>query len=396
MSASSSGILSSGTSGTLAASSLSLSSTSSQLVTSSGNAHKATISVPTPAQNTVFTLSDPGVSAVSVMTAGGDGTVHPAIAYQFPSSVYAGFGPIGSASAVNAPQFNVQGTDGVPSVIAFQTSGTRPYLLNVSTPGQVTTVSLPDPGASSANIVLTAGAQTITGALTLSSAVAANGGVTFAGIAGSTPTTLTNYCEFTHSTNWSGPLAATAANIAVTVIGRLVSLDFVTLNHAGNSTAASIVSSVALPSWMWPQNAPEHQLTTVVNAGATVQGSCWIQTTGLINWYAGVFTTNFTASTGVQGWDAQSMFYTIPITAARGGASSVHSVTHATALALAEYKETKRVPIIPVPSPPPRTPLLKVSQPAEGGVIDVDEEDGWLDISGKYSHLPKLTSKKRG
>ena len=126
------------------------------------------------------------------------------------------------------------------------------------------------------------------------------------------PTAFSSYAEFTQTTNWSGPFAATAGNFAVTVIGRLVTATLPTTVTTGNSTAAAIVSATALPSWVRPSNAVRGSCI-VVNAGSTITGSFTVQTTGLINFYNGPFTTNFSSTASNVGFSAVTLQWMIGV-----------------------------------------------------------------------------------
>ena len=302
--------------------SLSLSATSAQIITSSLSTHPTTFSVPTMAQTTTVTVPDPGVASTSVVLTNGSSTINGNLTVQ--GTIYSP-SPVGSGTSVNAPIINAQGT---ANQIVFTHGTNIDTIINSPAPGSAVVYTLPDAGGN-ANFILSAGNQTIGGALTVSNALTCSGGLTLPGITGSTPTTLTNYAEFTQSTNWSGPIASTAATFLVTVIGRVAYMTFPVLAVAGNSTSASMVGSAALPSWMWPTQAIQHGPVTVVSAGATQVGTCWISAAGIINWYTGYYSSSlFPATTLTQGWDGCTVLYTIPTTAMR---------------AISDFKEVKSV-----------------------------------------------------
>jgi len=181
--------------------------------------------------------------------------------------------------------------------------GSNQYTIT-ATPASTVTYTIPEIGSNS-TFVMADGASTINGLRMFSSGIALP-------TTGGTASTLSNYSEFTQTTNWSGPFAATAGNFAVTVIGRVVTATLPAVVTTGNSTAASIVSATALPTWVRPANAVRGSCI-VVNAGSTEVGSFTIQSTGLINFYNGAFTTNFSATATNVGFSSVTLQWTIGV-----------------------------------------------------------------------------------
>lgn len=154
-------------------------------------------------------------------------------------------------------------------------------------------------------------ASTNTTDLKVTNAANLNGGIILP-TTGGTPTTLTNYTEFTHATNWSGPIASTSSPIQVTVIGRMVFLRFTGFNTAGNNVGASLVSSAALPSWLWPTTTSVNS-AIVVASGSTTLGNVRVNTNGIINWYNGQFTTNFGPAVSQMGFNTTCICYPLGV-----------------------------------------------------------------------------------
>lgn len=178
----------------------------------------------------------------------------------------------------------------------------QPITIHAGPIGSERKYTLPEAGAN-ADFVMNAGDSTIGGAKTFSS------GITLP-TTGGTATSLTAYSEFTHTCNWSGPIPSTAGNILVTVIGRLVTLYIPATVVAGNSTAAVITGSAALPAWIWPI----HELQSpaiVVNANSTILGAARITTAGVVQFSAGPFSSsNFSSTTASVGFNGTTLTYT--------------------------------------------------------------------------------------
>lgn len=174
------------------------------------------------------------------------------------------------------------------STLTGSTSVTAPLLVgttSVTAPALIGTTSVAAPTITAANLVATTG-------LTLPTT-------------GGTASPLTAYSAVTHTTSWTGGMATTAGDISVNWIGRTVVLTLPSISAAG--AAASIVSTVALPTYLRPTTAQRFNAIVIDNS-TTVYGSGTVQTTGLINLYVGATTTSFTAA-GNAGMVAQTITY---------------------------------------------------------------------------------------
>ena len=136
-----------------------LEATTNQVVTSSASAYPTTITVPTMGQTTTITIPDPGVAATTVLLSDGVKSINGNT--RFNGTLSSRVAAVDLQSA--AGTFYATG-----SIDQIAIGENRDYLLNVPAPGQTTTVSFPDPGASTASVVLSKGATTMAGPLTLS------------------------------------------------------------------------------------------------------------------------------------------------------------------------------------------------------------------------------------
>lgn len=147
---SSSGVLSTSTSTPM--STAVLAATTSQITTSSASSTPTVVSIPTMGQATELVVPDPQSTTGTMMVLDNTNTMWPQGPITFPSTVYA-MNAMGSAMALNAPYFNVQG-----GAVAFNTNASPVGpVLTPAVFAQTTVLGINDPGASNATIPTTLG-----------------------------------------------------------------------------------------------------------------------------------------------------------------------------------------------------------------------------------------------
>ena len=156
------------------------------------------------------------------------------------------------------------------------------------------------PTMADCDFVMNAGDQLIGGTKTFTNGIILP---TTSGIA----TPLSDYSEFTIPQTWQGPMVATAGDIGVTVIGRLVTLQFPAVTSLGNNIATGIFASNAIPLWIRP--AEQQRVPMIVNNGGTIVfGTVAINNTGSILISAGP-SVPFAATRGTIGFTSMAVSY---------------------------------------------------------------------------------------
>lgn len=147
--------------------SIALVATSSQIITSAASATPTTISVPKMAQTTIITFPDPGADTASVVLTAGSRTI--AGNTNFTGLVEGGTLYM-SASVTAGASGRLRCYNTSSQIWLGPSSGEPFYVLSAPPPATITTtVTFPDPGVTTASVVLTEGSSTINGDITISS-----------------------------------------------------------------------------------------------------------------------------------------------------------------------------------------------------------------------------------
>jgi hypothetical protein len=110
--------------------------------------------------------------------------------------------------------------------------------------------------------------------------------------------------------NGTGPIPATPYTINASRADNLIVLNFPTFTPNGNSTAATLTFSVALPANLWP--APVGSYNTfieAVSAAASVQGICTISSAGAVVMSLGTTGLSYASSAAATGFNGFSVAF---------------------------------------------------------------------------------------
>lgn len=162
-------------------------------------------------------------------------------------------------------------------------SGGNTTTITTAIPSGGRTMSIPDPGLTGSNFVLSEGAATINGLKTLGSGVVLP-------TAGGTGSTFAYYEEYAHSTNFQGPFTvAIAGTINITRVGNSVTATS-SSNYTGATNASlAITNSVALPTRFRPSNNSVY-FSIFTDPGSTIPTAAIanVATSGVMSFYSNI------------------------------------------------------------------------------------------------------------
>lgn len=227
----------------------------------------------------------------------------------------------------DAESFSSSITPTSATIIDFYPNGSEEMLINNSGVKitNALTVSNIDPISSSINInnvIVDDSALQIPDNITvdLINEYSAGSGVTIDGViikdsgikllsSGGTASDLNHYEEVTHNTNWGTAIAATASNINVTRIGRLVTLTFPTSINETNISASALNAVTVLPSRFRPSASTQQFIVSIINDSALTLGQFIVASDGNMQFtlYDGSVFTN----SGNSGFSRFSVSYSI-------------------------------------------------------------------------------------